>query len=399
MATPGKYTTCVYFLIVLMRECGVSLAQRRTAETQVNAGLEIKCGEVKVRLTVKRLLFEGRGIPFKPENIRLGANSTQQESCGPKEPTSESEMVISVGLQECGTKSIVHGEWLVYSNLLMLFPVVVPIYTGSKIVKGSTSVIPVECYYKRKQIVNGEPLTPTWLPMTSTISVFGLLHFSFRIMTDDCTSPRSSSVYQQGEAVFLEANVEAPLHPPLTLYVDYCVATLKPDPLSLPSYKFITKHGCLIDSVLPGSSSKFLPREQDSRLCFSVQAFHFTQEYWEQMFISCHLRATLKQNSHSHLDKACFFHRQTFSWRSIEGDNALCKCCDANDCSGQTGEENIGHTGHQQDRTTQQETEKKHEADKTVGPLHTFPHSHWTGDLSITKESLPALLQGFQGSG
>lgn len=62
---------------------------------------------------------------------------------------------------------------------------------------------------------------------------------------DDCTSPRSSSVYQQGEAVFLEASVDAPLHPPLTLYVDYCVATLKPDPLSLPSYKFITKHGSI----------------------------------------------------------------------------------------------------------------------------------------------------------
>lgn len=63
------------------------------------------------------------------------------------------------------------------------------------------------------------------------------------VYADGCRSLRSSSAYQQGEAVFLEASVEAPLHPPLTLYVDYCVATLKPDPLSLPSYKFITKHG------------------------------------------------------------------------------------------------------------------------------------------------------------
>eukprot|EP00064_Thunnus_orientalis_P009785 superscaffoldBa00001267_g9811 len=265
-------------------------------------------------------------------------------------------MVISVGLQECGTKSSVYGEWLVYSNQLMLFPAVVPISTGSVIVKGAASVIPVECHYKRKQTVNGEPLTPTWLPMISTISVFGLLHFSLRTMTDDCTSLRSSSVYQQGEAVFLEASVEAPLHPLLTVYVDYCVATLRPDPLSLPSYKFITKHGCLIDSVLPGSSSKFLRRKQDNRLCFSVQAFHFKQESWEQIFISCHLRATLKQNSRTHFDKACFFHRPTFSWRSTEGDNALCECCDANDCFGQTGEENSGHTGHQQDWTTHPET-------------------------------------------
>lgn len=56
---------------------------------------------------------------------------------------------------------------------------------------------------------------------------------------DGCVSVRNSMVYQQGEAVFLEARVEAPL----TLYVDSCAATLKPDPFSLPSYKFIAKHG------------------------------------------------------------------------------------------------------------------------------------------------------------
>lgn len=62
-------------------------------------------------------------------------------------------------------------------------------------------------------------------------------------LAEGCTSPRSPSVYQQGEAVYLEASVEAPLHPPLYIYVDYCVATLKPDPLSSPNYKFINKHG------------------------------------------------------------------------------------------------------------------------------------------------------------
>lgn len=136
----------------------------------------------------------------------------------------------------------------------------------------------------RKQTVNGQPLSPTWQPMTSTVGVFGLLHFSLHTMegestgllifehigwkfildvwqyclhvqsdcsvkiafpshADDCTSARSSSVYQQGEAVFLEASVEAPQHLALALYVDYCVATLNSDPLSSPSYEFISKHG------------------------------------------------------------------------------------------------------------------------------------------------------------
>ncbi|XP_037614248.1 zona pellucida sperm-binding protein 3-like [Sebastes umbrosus] len=379
MASRVKHTRFVSLFVVFLSVCCVFFAEKSDVGTLER--VQIRCGEVEVRITVKREFFEEKRIPFKPGNLRLGANSTQQEeeeeSCRAKGPVSDSDselvVIISAGLHDCGTESSVHGEWLVYSNQLVLSPAVVPTSTtGSVIVKGAaTVIIPVECHYKRKQTVNGEPLTPTWLPMTSTISAFGLLHFSLRTMADDCTSLRSSSVYQQGEAVFLEASVDAPLHPPLALYVDSCVATLKPDPLSSPSYKFITKHGCLMDSVLPGSSSKFLPREQDNRLCFSVQAFHFNQSSGEQMFISCHIRATLKQNSHSHLDKACFFHRPTFSWRATEGDNAPCGCCDSDDCFRQTG------------HTAKPDTEKKHEADTTVGPLLTLPRSHWIGCLSV----------------
>ncbi|XP_049923110.1 zona pellucida sperm-binding protein 3-like isoform X2 [Epinephelus moara] len=350
MVTRVKYRQFVSLLVVLLSTWDVLFAGNSVVKTRESVGLEIKCEEAEVRIAVKREFFEEKRIPFKPEYLRLGANSTQQRSCGAKGPVSDSEMVISAGLQDCGTEARVHGEWLVYSNQLVLFPAVVPTPTGSVIIRGVPTVIPVECHYRRKQTVTGEPLTPTWLPMTSTISASGLLHFSLRTMADDCTSPRSSSVYQQGEAVFLEASVEAPRHPPLTL--------------------------CLMDSVLPGSSSKFLPREQNNRLCFSVQAFHFNQEFGKQMFISCNIRATLKQNSHSHLDKACFFHRPTFSWRATEGDNALCRCCDSDDCFRETGKENSG-------QTTQAHTENNHKADTSVGPLLTLPRSHWTGHLSV----------------
>ncbi|KAM4537294.1 zona pellucida sperm-binding protein 3-like isoform 2-T2 [Odontesthes bonariensis] len=363
MARSVKYTNAFKCFVVVFSICFV------LSESQESEGLDIQCGENKMRITVERQFFHERRIPFKPEFLQLGVNSTQTTSCRPERP-SENELVISAGLRDCGTEASVHGEWLVYSNQLFVFPAVLPTSAGSVIVRGVTTVIPVECYYERKQKVKGGPLQPTWVPMTSTIGAFGLLHFSLRIMADGCTSLRSSSVYRQGEAVFLEASVEAPLHPPLTLYVDYCVATLNPDPLSLPSYKFIAKHG-----VLPGSSSRFLPRKQDTRLCFSVQAFRFNYTSGEQMFISCHLRATLKQNSHSHLDKACFFHRPTFSWRATEGDSTLCECCDDN-CLELSKEKNSGHT-------TQPETEEYYEVDRTVGPLHTLHRSFWTGRLSV----------------
>ncbi|XP_056156149.1 zona pellucida sperm-binding protein 3-like [Lampris incognitus] len=336
-------------------------------------GVEIRCGEVEMRITLKREFFEKRRIPFTNERLRLGEKSTR-DSCRAvlKEDVSKSELVIDARIQECGTKSKVDGEWLVYFNNLVLTSAVVPISRGSPIVRGPTTNIPIECHYKRKQRVSGEPLTPTWLPLTSTIRAFGLLHFSLRTMTDNWTSPRSSSLYQQGEPVFLEASVEAPLHPPLRIYVDYCVATTKSDPLSLPSYKFITNYGCLVDSVVPQSSSQFFPREEDNRLRFSLQAFLFNQESTDQTFISCHLKATLKQHPADQVNKACYFHRPSFRWQTTEGDSALCKCCDSNDCFRWSG------------RKTAINTEDPQEADTTVGPFYTFPHSYWAGHLSVS---------------
>ena len=63
-------------------------------------------------------------------------------------------------------------------------------------------------------------------------------------------SVRSTTVFLQGEPVFLEAAVYAPLHPPLRVYVDYCVATLNPEPLSEPRYEFIVNQGLVCNSSL-----------------------------------------------------------------------------------------------------------------------------------------------------
>ncbi len=102
MATRLTYTRFVFLLVVLLAMCSVSCAEK-------SLKLQLKCEEVQIRITAKRQLFEEKRVPFKPEYLRLGMNSTQQRSCRPEEPMSESEMVISAGLQDCGTKSSVRG--------------------------------------------------------------------------------------------------------------------------------------------------------------------------------------------------------------------------------------------------------------------------------------------------
>ncbi|MEQ2227191.1 hypothetical protein ILYODFUR_035237 [Ilyodon furcidens] len=82
----------------------------------------------------------------------------------------------------------------------------------------------------------------------------------------------------------------------------------------------------------------------------------------------------MKQKSRSLQNKACFFHRPTFRWRSLEGDSALCECCNS-DCSGLTGVMNQGHP----------ETDEKFEAHRTAGPLLIVHDSYWTGQLSCSR--------------
>lgn len=97
------YYTEVLFMVVAACLCGASLAEK-------SRGLEIQCGEVDVKITVKRQFFEEKQVPFTPERLRLGVNSPREMSCQPNRQLSDRDtMVISAGLRECGSESSV-GE-------------------------------------------------------------------------------------------------------------------------------------------------------------------------------------------------------------------------------------------------------------------------------------------------
>ncbi|XP_059891403.1 zona pellucida sperm-binding protein 3-like isoform X2 [Gadus macrocephalus] len=363
-----EMSTWTYFLcmIVLRFVQGGLIADQSDLQIGQYAGLEIKCEETKMRISAKREFFFGNRIPFLRKCLQLGDNAPN-ESCratwsGPG-PGPESEMVIDARLRECGTESTVDGDWLIYYNHLVLCPAVPSTTRGSLMLNHVTTLIPVECHYKRRQMVSGQPLTPKWLPMTATTSAYGLLHFSLRTMTG-FTAPRSSSTNQQGESVILEAGVEAPQHTSLRVYVDHCVASSSREPLESPGYEFINNHGCLMDSLVPGSSSAFLPRRRDDRLLFSIPTFPFLHDSGIQMYISCHLRATLATKAPDSRNKACFFHSPTFSWCPAEGSVEICACCNSNNCSDAESErERPPHWGERVVRAT-------------VGPLQHIGQSH-----------------------
>lgn len=190
----------------------------------------------------------------------------------------------------------------------------------------------------RKYSLSSSSLAPTWIPFTSTQAAVETLDFDLRIMTSGFSSDRTSLfslpihsfpvfnlfvfcagdwMYERGSKVFylnepinIEASVRVGHHMGFRVFVNSCVATLDPDRDTMPRYVFIDNDGwatnvytsrlqpdkslsnattllrclseissrCLVDSQLQGSSSHFLPRIQDDKLQFTIDAFKFHKE-------------------------------------------------------------------------------------------------------------------------
>lgn len=75
----------------------------KNVDRSSKTGLRLVCGEKNWRITVKSEFF-GRGVRFSPSFIRLGEDPKAHPTCRPS-PVSSTEMVLSAGLQDCGSKS------------------------------------------------------------------------------------------------------------------------------------------------------------------------------------------------------------------------------------------------------------------------------------------------------
>lgn len=130
------------------------------------------------------------------------------------------------------------------------------------------------------------------------------------IFTDDWQFQRGSFSFFLGDPIHFEISVFIGNHVSLRVYVDNCVATATPDSQAALRYDFIENYGwapqpspklrhrqlfvnhphfqrllpfllinrCLADTLLTNSSSHFLPRVDDHKLRFQLEAFRFYHE-------------------------------------------------------------------------------------------------------------------------
>uniref|UniRef100_A0A3B3CHL8 Zona pellucida sperm-binding protein 3 n=1 Tax=Oryzias melastigma TaxID=30732 RepID=A0A3B3CHL8_ORYME len=282
--------------------------------------VSVLCGENTVRVEAKKDLM-GIGKPVLASDVTLGG-------CAATGEDSEAQVLIFESeLHGCGSRLQVRDTFI-YSFTLFYTPS--PL--GS-IVRGRDLSINIQCHYQRKHDVSSGALKPDWSSYIDSKESEDSLSLSLQLMSDDWQFPRPVHEFLLGDMMKFEASVKQLHHTPLRVNVESCVATVVPNPDATPRYGFLFNSGCLLDSKLTGSSSRFLPRTHDDKLQFEVEAFRFEHDEGGMLYITCSLRAVAATAPISATDKACSFSN---GWREASGNHRACSCCDS-DCGNVDG--------------------------------------------------------------
>ncbi|XP_053175322.1 zona pellucida sperm-binding protein 3-like [Scomber japonicus] len=271
------------------------------------------CRESSVRVEAKRDLL-GIGRPVRTADVTLGGCPASGED--------QELLVFESELHGCGSQLLMSEDSFVYVFTLLYTPSPLG---DSPIVRTRDVSVSIQCQYQRKHDVSTGLLKPTWMPFSHLKTSEENLYFSFRLMTDDWQFPRPSNQFVLGDVMKFEVSVKQFHHTPLRVTVDSCVATVAPNVDTVPRYSFLGNNGCLFDSQLTGSSSHFLPRTQDDRLQFEVEAFRFQQDYSGVIYVTCSVRASVASAAVDSTNKACSFAN---GWSEASGSHQACSCCD-----------------------------------------------------------------------
>ncbi|XP_053121105.1 zona pellucida sperm-binding protein 3-like [Hemicordylus capensis] len=314
-------------------------APHRAQLPLASPAVTVACGPDRMVVTVRRDLF-GVGKPVAPTDLALGGTF-----CPPVSFDSAADLVVfEAGLHECGSVLQMTPDLLIYQTRLYYTPSPA---ANQVIVRANAAEIPIECRYPRKENITSKAIKPTWTPFRSALSAEARLKFSLQLMSEDWSAERTSTTFQLGDVLCLQAEVKAENHLPLRLFVDSCVAHLSPETTSRPQYSLVDFHGCLVDGrQAPAvSSSTFLsPRPWQAALRFTVKAFRFAGDARNVIYITCHLKATPMDQAPDAQNKACSFNAASNTWLPVEGSRDICGCCESGDCGG-TWEEHPRHLG------------------------------------------------------
>uniref|UniRef100_A0A3B5LUV1 Zona pellucida sperm-binding protein 3 n=1 Tax=Xiphophorus couchianus TaxID=32473 RepID=A0A3B5LUV1_9TELE len=267
--------------------------------------VRVECTEVSMIIFIQAG-FYNNGRQVSPQELFLGDAKYWKDKQCQAVNAGDGEYVIEADLQDCGSKLMVTGINLIYSNNLMVSPAV-----GSLgVTRATEAVVPVSCHYKRDRTVQQQPM----FPFFQRNDCFLCLH------ADDWSGEKySNTVYLVGIPCCDPRHLEVSYTglEQRKLFINFCVVTLTADFTSVPRYCFIENHGCFLDARDGGVNSIFKPRSTTSKLQFQFDAFLFQDDLrnigWQNYFlIKCH----------KCVNCSCMH----FSWKNVDGPD-VCQCC------------------------------------------------------------------------
>ncbi|KAM8850589.1 zona pellucida sperm-binding protein 3-like [Spinachia spinachia] len=280
----------------------------------------VNCHPNSMRVVVQADMFD-MGIQVDGRHLRLGSDSMREGSTCGAVPSGEAEFTIQASLRDCGARLSSTKEKIIYSNVLVYSPE--PSAAG--LLRLAAATIPVQCHYEKRYAVAALSLHPTWISSVSSLSAEDHFAFNLLVMSDDWQFQRGSFSFFLGDPIHFEISASIGNHVPLRVYVDNCVATATPDAQDTLRYDFIENNGCLADTHLTNSSSHFLPRVEDHKLRFQLEAFRFYHESNNEVYITCNLKAVPVESSVNSQNRACSLIENR--WRSVDGNDQACRSC------------------------------------------------------------------------
>ncbi|XP_026107086.1 zona pellucida sperm-binding protein 3-like isoform X1 [Carassius auratus] len=297
----------------VQRELAVNFQLRKPVTP---SSVAVQCSEDRVHVEVKKDMFSN-GQLIQPSGLSMGGCAVVGED------SASGVLILEYALQDCNSVLMMTADELVYTFALTYTPLA---FAGTPITRTEGAVVGVQCHYQRLHNVSSDALNPTWVPYASTEVAEDVLVFSMNLMMDDWANQRPSNLYYLGDIINIEASVKVYNHVPLRVFVDNCVATQVPDVTSVPRYSLIENHGCLVDAKATASSSHFLPRTQEDKIRFQLEAFMFQGGSSPSIYITCTVKATLASAPSDALHKSCSFSN---GWLAADGNHQVCACCDS----------------------------------------------------------------------
>ncbi|XP_042202624.1 zona pellucida sperm-binding protein 3-like, partial [Callorhinchus milii] len=295
-----------------------------SAAVAASATVSVVCDEATLTLTVSRDLF-GTGHLAQEGDLSLGVPACPVtgsdalagtvtflyalESCGSSLQRKDYNFAFWCSSQTTASGAAAYEcRAAVLRNYLYYRPT-----SNTGIIRTNYVAVPVVCRYPRKGNVSSNAIKPTWIPFSSAKVMQQQLSFTLRLMTDDWSVARPSTVYQLGQTLHVEASVQTLNHVPLRIFVVGCFATPVPDRNSPLGYQLISNSGCLVDGKVSYDThltSGFLLRQSDNILRFFIDSFRFLATLTnngDQVFIFCQLKVADVATSPTTVNKACTY--------------------------------------------------------------------------------------------